>query len=145
MLFLLVRYYTRFCVPLKRMEAASRSPIFSHLTSTMQGLSLIRCHGIQEQFAAKMEQLLDAHGRLYKTMVSCDRWLNIRVILISSCLLAAVLYLSIGLRDVLTPGIAALSIVYAMSLINQMQYSAVTVSRICLASLRTTHTPCVAC
>ncbi len=114
-------------MPVKRLEATARSPIFSHLTSTMQGLALIRCHGIQEHLATKMDQLLDAHGKLFMAAVALDRWLNIRVLLQASCFFVIVLYLSIYLRDALTPGVAALSIVYAIALIGYMQYSAMKV------------------
>ncbi len=63
-MYFFVRYFSSFCVPVKRLEASTRSPIFSHLTSTIQGLSVIRCHGFEAQFAARMDQLLDAHGKI---------------------------------------------------------------------------------
>jgi ABC-type multidrug transport system fused ATPase/permease subunit len=126
-LYFFVGYFSRFCVPVKRLEATTRSPIFSHLTSTIQGLSLIRCHGIQEHLAAKMDQLLDAHGKLYLVCIACDRWLNIRVFSLSSCVLVLAVFLSISLRDALTPGVAALSIVYAITLTGYMQHGAMKV------------------
>jgi ABC-type multidrug transport system fused ATPase/permease subunit len=145
-MYFFVRYFSRFCVPVKRLEASTRSPIFSHLTSTIQGLSVIRCHGFESQFAATMDQLLDAHGKLYMATMSLECWLNMRVFFLASCALTIVLFLSIYFRDALTLGVAALSIVYAMTLTGYMQHSAIKVDHHLCSNVNTlTPIHCVVC
>ena len=43
-------YYVRTTREIKRLEAKSRSPVYSHLSETLQGLTSIQCFKAEERF-----------------------------------------------------------------------------------------------
>jgi ATP-binding cassette subfamily C (CFTR/MRP) protein 4 len=111
---LAVRYYTPHAVALKRAESAKRSPIFSLLTNTINGLAVIRCHRGKQAFIDKMHQLLNDHGRAYLLHAGANRWFATVVYAITNAFLAVVVFVSLHLRDQVAIGVIALSIIYAL-------------------------------
>ncbi len=114
---LFTRFYSRIFLDLKHLEASTRSPILSLLTSTIQGISLIRCHQYESHLISKMNDLINNHGRVYMAMVGADNWFFFRVITLANIFLIFVVFLAIQFRDSLSLSTIALSIVYAVALV----------------------------
>ncbi|XP_010004291.1 PREDICTED: multidrug resistance-associated protein 6-like, partial [Chaetura pelagica] len=57
-------FYVITSCQLRRIEAASRSPIYSHISETYQGSSVIRAHKDQERFILKSNFLVDENHRM---------------------------------------------------------------------------------
>jgi ABC-type multidrug transport system fused ATPase/permease subunit len=53
------RYYVTSTRQIKRLEAISKSPIFSHFGETLNGISTIRAFGAQKRFIEQMENKID--------------------------------------------------------------------------------------
>uniref|UniRef100_A0A673LQK4 Multidrug resistance-associated protein 4 n=1 Tax=Sinocyclocheilus rhinocerous TaxID=307959 RepID=A0A673LQK4_9TELE len=62
------RYFLRTSRDVKRIESTSRSPVFSHLSSSLQGLCTIRAFKAEERF----QQTFDAHQDLHSGMKAGD-------------------------------------------------------------------------
>ena len=107
-------YFTRHSVALKRAESAKRSPIFSLVTNTINGLAVIRCHHGKQAFIDKMHNLIDEHGRAFLLCSGANRWFATVVFMIANCFLAVVVFVSLHLRDQLAVGTIALGIIYAL-------------------------------
>ena len=122
LLALAVRYYTPHAIALKRAESVKRSPIFSLLTNTINGLAVIRCHRGKQAFVDKMHQLLNDHGRAYLLHAGANRWFGTIVFTITNIFLAFVTFVMIYLRDRLAIGVIALSIIYAMFVVLKMNF-----------------------
>jgi hypothetical protein len=124
----LKHHFTKFSLPLKRLESASRSPLFSHLSATLAGLSSIRIHNAEDDFVSKMNALIDSFGTIAISNVGCDRWFSLRVTTLANCFLGLVVLLSLYLRSDLGTGVVALSIAYTISWIGLVQYASFKVS-----------------
>lgn len=68
---------------LKRMESASKSPIFSHFSETLTGVSTIRAYNAQNRFIKKMENNVDENLLYYFPNNISNRWLALRLELVS--------------------------------------------------------------
>ena len=64
---------------LKRLENRFRSPIYSHITTTIQGLPTIRAFNKQNQFSDKFCQLNDSHSAPNFLYYCSMRWLSTRM------------------------------------------------------------------
>uniref|UniRef100_A0A8C3ETQ4 ABC-type glutathione-S-conjugate transporter n=1 Tax=Corvus moneduloides TaxID=1196302 RepID=A0A8C3ETQ4_CORMO len=108
-------YVTTSC-QLRRMEAASRSPIYSHISETFQGSSVIRAHKDQQRFISKSNFLVDENQRICFPGAVADRWLATNLeFLGNGIVLVAALFAAMG-RTQLSPGTAGFSISCALQI-----------------------------
>ncbi|NXX50089.1 MRP6 protein, partial [Tricholaema leucomelas] len=101
---------------LRRIEAASRSPIYSHIWETFQGNSVIRAHKQQQRFLCKNNFLVDEHQRASFLGAVADRWLATNLeFLGNGIVLFAALFAAVG-RKHLSPGAAGFSVSCALQI-----------------------------
>ncbi|OXB81816.1 UNVERIFIED_CONTAM: hypothetical protein H355_015013 [Colinus virginianus] len=109
-------FYVITSCQLRRMEAASRSPIYSHISETFQGSSVIRAYKDQERFILKSNFLVDENLRICFPGAVADRWLATNLeFLGNGIVLFAALFAAIG-RTHLSPGTAGFSVSYALQI-----------------------------
>uniref|UniRef100_T1JBD6 ABC-type glutathione-S-conjugate transporter n=1 Tax=Strigamia maritima TaxID=126957 RepID=T1JBD6_STRMM len=100
---------------LKRMESVSRSPIFSHFSETLAGLSTIRAYKIQPRFIETSDQGVDYNNGLFYPFLVAKRWLAVRLELVGSLVVFCAALLAVIGRNALEPGTVGLSVSYALS------------------------------
>ncbi|XP_009946457.1 PREDICTED: multidrug resistance-associated protein 6, partial [Leptosomus discolor] len=109
-------FYVITSCQLRRTEAASRSPIYSHISETFQGSSVIRAYKDQERFILKSNFLVDENQRISFPGAVADRWLATNLeFLGNGIVLFAALFAAMG-RTHLSPGTAGFSISYALQI-----------------------------
>ncbi|NWI30562.1 MRP6 protein, partial [Sula dactylatra] len=109
-------FYVITSCQLRRTEAASRSPIYSHISETFQGSSVIRAYKEQERFILKSNFLVDENQRICFPGAVADRWLATNLeFLGNGIVLFAALFAAMG-RTHLSPGTAGFSISYALQI-----------------------------
>ncbi|XP_017668902.1 PREDICTED: multidrug resistance-associated protein 6-like isoform X1 [Lepidothrix coronata] len=109
-------FYVITSCQLRRMEAASRSPIYSHISESFQGSSVIRAYKDQERFILKSNFLVDENQRICFPGAVADRWLATNLeFLGNGIVLFAALFAAMG-RTHLSPGTAGFSISYALQI-----------------------------
>ncbi len=100
---------------MKRIESASKSPIYSHFTESLTGMSTIRAFDKKKLFVLKMYQFIDKNIVYYQANVFCNRWLGLRL---ESCgslfTLLVCIFVIIG-RETISPGIAGMVISLSLS------------------------------
>ena len=122
-IFIYIRqYYLQAGREIKRIEAAERSPIFSHLASSLVGIPIIRSLDASNRFIQEMDTNLDLHNRAFYMFLTASRWLGLRLDLLSAALVLVVTFAAIGLQDTVSAGLAALSISYTLQLTGSLQW-----------------------
>ncbi|CAF0879243.1 unnamed protein product [Adineta ricciae] len=79
------RVYTPAVRDMKRLESLSRSPIYSHLSASIQGVLIIRAYRAQQTCVRDFANCLDEHSRVYSVMLGMNRWSAMRI----ECVVAA--------------------------------------------------------
>ena len=100
---------------LKRLESVSKSPIFSHFSETLNGVSTVRAYRVQGRFVQKMQYLVNENLTYYFPNNISNRWLALRLELLGNLVtIFAALFAVLG-RSTISAGIAALSITYSLN------------------------------
>ncbi|XP_065882473.1 ATP-binding cassette sub-family C member 4-like isoform X2 [Dysidea avara] len=108
---------------IQRLEALARSPVYSHISSTIQGLSTIRAYKEQSRFLNVHHFYQNEHTKAWFIKVSATRWFGIRLDMFGVAFLTLVVFSSVPLADVLDPALVGISIVYAASISAMLQYT----------------------
>nr|XP_032836176.1 multidrug resistance-associated protein 4 [Petromyzon marinus] len=120
--FLLRRYYLLTARNIKRLEATARSPVFSHLSSSLQGLPVVRAFHVQRHFQSTFDSLQDVHTEAWFLFLTTSRWLAVRLDLLCAVFVTAVSFSSIFISSSLAAGQVGLALSYAMSLTGMFQW-----------------------
>ncbi|PNF34547.1 hypothetical protein B7P43_G10751 [Cryptotermes secundus] len=83
--YLLRMYFMATSRSIKRLEGITRSPVFSHLTATLQGLTTIRALGAQAMLEKEFDSLQDLHSSAWYIFAAITR--AFAVYLDSTCLI----------------------------------------------------------
>ncbi|KAK6195727.1 hypothetical protein SNE40_001092 [Patella caerulea] len=122
-LFLLVRrYYIQTSRSVKRLEGTTRSPVFSHLSASLQGLHTIRAFNMEEKFIDEFDLHQDQHTESWYLFLATSRWFAVRLDWLCALFITAVTFLSVVSSQGLDAGLVGLSITYAMALMGMFQW-----------------------
>ena len=121
-------YFTRTYRALKRLDSISRSPQFSLLHETLDGVVTVRAFEVQNTFLRRMQTLLDTQQTAYFLTCSAQCWLAVRLelaglmIIVVACLsLVAQHRLKAG--DEKFVGLSGLSISCALAVTQALNWS----------------------
>ncbi|KAL1476550.1 hypothetical protein MTO96_036420 [Rhipicephalus appendiculatus] len=110
-----VKFYIATSRQLKRLESVSRSPIYVHFSETVTGSSSIRAYGVGKRFVDHSDELTDINHSTYFPSVVASRWLATRLEFIGYTIVLIAGLLAVNSRDTLSPGMAGLSVSYALT------------------------------
>jgi ATP-binding cassette subfamily C (CFTR/MRP) protein 4 len=121
--FLFLRaYYLKNSREIKRLEAIARSPLYSHISATLQGLPTIRSFHQEHAALKTFFRFQNEHSRGFYLYQVAVRWFGIRIDFMSNVFLAAVVFSSIPLAGSLDAGLVGLGLTYAISLAISFQF-----------------------
>ncbi|ODN04666.1 Multidrug resistance-associated protein 4 [Orchesella cincta] len=75
---------------LKRLDAVAKSPMFTHVTNTVQGLTTIRALKAENRMVDQFEKIQDAHTAVYYMSFITGRWFSMWLEIMSATFLAVV-------------------------------------------------------
>uniref|UniRef100_A0A8C4YYG5 Multidrug resistance-associated protein 4-like n=1 Tax=Gadus morhua TaxID=8049 RepID=A0A8C4YYG5_GADMO len=116
------RYFLRTSRDIKRLESTTRSPVFSHLSSSLQGLATIRAFRAQHRFQEMFDACQDLHTEAWFLFLTTSRWFAVRLDGICSTFIAVTAFGCLYLRDDMEPGAVGLVLSYALTLIGMFQW-----------------------
>ncbi|XP_043754326.1 ATP-binding cassette sub-family C member 11 isoform X3 [Cervus elaphus] len=94
------RMFKRVINVFKRLKNYSCSPLFSHILTTLQGLSSIHVYGKTEDFIDEFKKLTDVQNNYLLLFLSSARWVALRLELITNLVtLVVALFLVFGLSS----------------------------------------------
>lgn len=107
-------FFRRSLREIKRLDNVSRSPIFSHISASVQGLSTLHAYGKTDEFSEKFERLLDKNTLPFFAFICSHRWLAVRLDIITICITIVTALLVVLLRDNVPAATSGLAITYAI-------------------------------
>ena len=113
---LVQKFYVTTQRQVKRLESATRSPVYSHFSETLNGASTIRAFGIEDRFITNSDDKIDANLRCSWTMMVLNRWLAVVLSFIGNSIVMFAGLFAVLSRESLNPGLTGLAITYAMSI-----------------------------
>ncbi|XP_078097039.1 multidrug resistance-associated protein 1 isoform X2 [Mustelus asterias] len=116
------RYYVATSRQLKRLESASRSPIFSNFNETLLGVSVIRAFGEEGRFIHQNDSRVDENQKAYYPSIVANRWLAVRLEFVGNCIVLFAALFAVAYRDSVSPGIVGLSISYALQITSTLNW-----------------------
>ncbi|KAF6738604.1 Multidrug resistance-associated protein 4 [Oryzias melastigma] len=121
--FLFLRhYFLQTSRDIKRLESTTRSPVFSHLSSSLQGLSTIRAFRVQEKFLQMFDEYQDLHSEAWFLFLTTSRWFAVRLDGICSVFVTITAFGCLYLKEDLEPGAVGLALSYAVTLTGMFQW-----------------------
>ena len=93
------KYYTYYIYILLCFICIARSPIYSHISSTIQGLSTIRAYKEQVRFLNSLHFYQNEHAKAWYTKLLTNRWFGMRLDMFGVVFIAFLVFTSIPLSD----------------------------------------------
>uniref|UniRef100_A0AAX7UF42 Multidrug resistance-associated protein 4 n=1 Tax=Astatotilapia calliptera TaxID=8154 RepID=A0AAX7UF42_ASTCA len=123
-IFLYLRsFYLRTSRDVKRLESTTRSPVFSHLSLSLQGLSTIRALKAEERLKKAFDAHQDLHSEAWFLFLMTSRWFALRLDSICSIFITLTAFGCVLLRHGLEAGEVGLVLTYAVTLIGNFQWT----------------------
>ena len=108
---------------IKRIEATTRSPIYSDFSATLDGIITLRAYQLEQRASYLFQYQLDQNGQVYFSFLMAARWLGFRLDMETSIVLILVAFLAVILRDSIDPGLIGFTLVYTMQLSGLFQWA----------------------
>uniref|UniRef100_H2YL87 Uncharacterized protein n=1 Tax=Ciona savignyi TaxID=51511 RepID=H2YL87_CIOSA len=101
-----------------------RSPVFTHLSNTIQGLSTVRAFNMQDKFEEEFHCKQDLHSSAWFLFITGSRWLAFRLDAICAIFIGCVAYFSIltSSLNAVDAGKVGLTLTYAILLMGMFQW-----------------------
>ncbi|NXL88754.1 MRP7 protein, partial [Alectura lathami] len=118
--FSIQRYYRRTSRELKRLYSVTLSPIYTHFSETLSGLSSIRAMRAAQRFELENQLRLEQNQRCLFASNTAMQWLDIRLQMIGVAVITAIAGIAIiqHQKQLGNPGLVGLSLSYALSVTN---------------------------
>ncbi|KAB0372891.1 hypothetical protein FD755_015644, partial [Muntiacus reevesi] len=89
---------------IKRLECTTRSPVFSHLASSLQGLWSIRAYKAEQRFQEVFDAHQDLHSEAWFLLLTTFQWFAVRLDVICAVFFIVICFGSLMLAKTLNPG-----------------------------------------
>ncbi|NXT68523.1 MRP7 protein, partial [Chaetops frenatus] len=118
--FFIQRYYRFTSRELKRLYSVTLSPIYTHFSETLSGLSTIRAMRATKRFELENQLRLERNQRCLFASNTVMEWLDIRLQMIGVAVVTAVAGIAIiqHQKQLGNPGLVGLALSYALSVTN---------------------------
>ncbi|XP_047906947.2 cystic fibrosis transmembrane conductance regulator [Anser cygnoides] len=115
-------YFIHTSQQLKQLESEARSPIFTHLVTSLKGLWTLRAFGRQPYFETLFHKALNLHTANWFLYLSTLRWFQMRIEMIFVVFFSAVAFISI-ITTGDGPGRVGIILTLAMNIMGTLQWA----------------------
>lgn len=122
--FLITNRYRPVARELKRLDALSRSPIYTHFSETLSGLQVLRSFKRQKSFSLSNENKVDDNLSAFFALKAVDRWLSTRLEFLGNfVVLSAALLVVIATKHGSRSSYAGISLNNALSITSLLNWA----------------------
>ncbi|PAA59379.1 hypothetical protein BOX15_Mlig000262g4 [Macrostomum lignano] len=107
---------------LKRLESTAKSPIFSHFSETLSGVTTIRAFEQQSNFKRICNDRVNFFNRCYYPNISSNRWLAVRLELVGNLIVTFTCLFGVLARGTVSPGLVGLAAIYALNVTQSLNW-----------------------
>merc|ERR1711871_839473 len=117
----ITNYYRVVARDLKRLDSISRSPLYSHFSETLGGLSVIRAFKRNSKYMRSNEERVDDSVACFNALKIVERWLSIRLEFLGNLIVLAASVLTITSNS--RAGAAGISLNNALSVTSLLNWA----------------------
>lgn len=120
-----VVYYKRAFLEIKRLDSTTRSPVYSHFSESLAGITTIRAYGQVPEFVQDNVRRLNRNNRQFMAMKSMELWLATRLQTVGIISITAVSVISVLFRaspESAYVGLLGLMFTHALRVTGTMQW-----------------------
>lgn len=123
--FKLRSFYMETTRQVKRIEAITRSPVYTAIPATLEGLSVIRAFKADQRFQNEFYAFQDENTRMFFAFMSAGRWLGMRLDGFVAFLISLIIFVVLPCRDYLglNPALIGLLITYLIQMTGTLQWA----------------------
>eukprot|EP01127_Copromyxa_protea_P023166 TRINITY_DN8609_c0_g1_i1.p1 TRINITY_DN8609_c0_g1~~TRINITY_DN8609_c0_g1_i1.p1 ORF type:complete len:1677 (-),score=373.81 TRINITY_DN8609_c0_g1_i1:59-4801(-) len=119
----ILNYFIKSSRELKRIEAMSVSPLVSHISASLQGLTTIRAYGSVERFTLENIKRIDKNVAAMWAFELTGRWSGYRLDFLGCIIVFGVAAMTMLLRDTMTPGTSGMLITFSFQMVGAFQWA----------------------
>ncbi|XP_072470803.1 multidrug resistance-associated protein 1-like isoform X5 [Notamacropus eugenii] len=120
--FTIQRYYIASSRQIRRLAGASRSPIISHFSETLSGVSTIRAFGHQQRFISQNRDVVNENLVCFYNNIISNRWLSVRLEFLGNLLVFFAALLAVLAGDAVDSATVGLIISYALNITQSLNF-----------------------
>jgi ATP-binding cassette subfamily C (CFTR/MRP) protein 1 len=113
--YLAATYYRKTSREIKRVDSISRSAIYSSFGEQLSGLPVIRAFGQQDNFERKLQVAVNVECQAYIITIAIQRWLGVRLDLMSNTLVLLVAIFGAIFRNTVSPSKLGVVLTYTLA------------------------------
>uniref|UniRef100_A0A670HW53 ATP binding cassette subfamily C member 10 n=1 Tax=Podarcis muralis TaxID=64176 RepID=A0A670HW53_PODMU len=139
--FTVQRYYIASSRQIRRLSGATQTPIISHFSETLVGVSTIRAFGHQERFLNQNKDVVNENMVCFYNNVISSRWLAVRLEFLGNLMVFLAALLAVFAGSKVDSATVGLSITYALNITQSLNFwvrkaceietNAVAIERVC--------------
>ncbi|XP_077783406.1 multidrug resistance-associated protein 1-like isoform X1 [Podarcis muralis] len=139
--FTVQRYYIASSRQIRRLSGATQTPIISHFSETLVGVSTIRAFGHQERFLNQNKDVVNENMVCFYNNVISNRWLAVRLEFLGNLMVFLAALLAVFAGSKVDSATVGLSITYALNITQSLNFwvrkaceietNAVAIERVC--------------
>ncbi|XP_042908219.1 multidrug resistance-associated protein 1-like [Parasteatoda tepidariorum] len=107
---------------IRRLESTTKSPIYSQLLESIQGISSIGAYKVQKEFVESFEKKLNNHMVCFCLTIGSNRWFNFWLGFLGSIIVFISAFLAVDNRHSLTPADVGLMITYTLNVTDAIKW-----------------------
>ena len=119
------QYYIKTSRQIKRLEAISRSPVYSNIPATLEGLATLRSFGHEDISMETFYKLQNDNTRVYLYWFATSRWLGLRLDMVAIIFLTTIIVVVLLLNAFggVNVGFIGLVMSYVLQLLTFVQWA----------------------
>ncbi|KAI9716185.1 MAG: hypothetical protein M1828_000411 [Chrysothrix sp. TS-e1954] len=122
-LYYAANFYRSSAREMKRLEAILRSVVYARFNEILSGSTSIRAYQVESHFTKTLSQAIDNMNSVYFLTYANQRWLSVRIDVVSILLVLITMLLVVTSTVDINPSVCGLVLSYILAIVQMLQFS----------------------